>query len=55
MRADRRRDADYQLAGQLIVRFVWADLHPAETASTADRLARMLARAAGASPTATAR
>jgi very-short-patch-repair endonuclease/predicted transcriptional regulator of viral defense system len=43
MRADRRRDADYQLAGYRIVRLVWDDLHPDEAAATAARLSRFLA------------
>lgn len=43
MRADRRRDADYQLAGHLILRLVWDDLHPDEASRTADRVRQMLA------------
>lgn len=43
MRADRRRDSDYQLAGYRILRLVWDDLHPDEAARTADRVRRMLA------------
>lgn len=43
MRADRRRDTDYQLAGCLIMRLVWDDLHPAEAARTAARVRQMLA------------
>jgi hypothetical protein len=46
LRADRRRDTDYQLAGCLIMRLVWDDLHPTEAARTASRLAQMLAIAA---------
>lgn len=43
MRSDRRRDADYQLAGYRILRLVWDDLHPDEAAATAARLGRFLA------------
>jgi very-short-patch-repair endonuclease len=46
MRADRHRDADYQLAGFRILRLVWDDLHPDEAARTARRVARMLGPAA---------
>jgi very-short-patch-repair endonuclease len=42
MRADRHRDTDYQLAGYLILRLVWDDLHDAESARTEDRLRRLL-------------
>ncbi len=42
MRADRHRDTDYQLAGYLILRLVWDDLHPAEAPRTIDRLRRLL-------------
>jgi very-short-patch-repair endonuclease len=42
MRADRRRDTDYQLAGHRILRLVWDDLHPGEAARTAERVRRML-------------
>lgn len=44
MRADRRRDSDYQLAGYRILRVIWDDLHPDEAGATADRVRRMLAR-----------
>ncbi|WP_354697468.1 hypothetical protein DSM112329_03098 [Paraconexibacter sp. AEG42_29] len=43
MRADRRRDADYQLAGCRILRLVWDDLRPDQSAITADLLRRLLA------------
>ncbi|WP_354701055.1 hypothetical protein DSM112329_01362 [Paraconexibacter sp. AEG42_29] len=43
MRADRRRDSDYQLAGYRILRLVWDDLHAHEAARTASRVRRMLA------------
>jgi very-short-patch-repair endonuclease len=43
MRADRRRDSDYQLAGFRILRLVWDDLHADEAGRTADRVALMLA------------
>lgn len=43
MRADRRRDTDYQLAGHLILRLVWDDLHPDEAEATARRIRKMLA------------
>jgi very-short-patch-repair endonuclease len=43
MRADRRRDGDYQLAGYRIARFVWDDLHPDEAPATAARLRAFLA------------
>jgi hypothetical protein len=43
MRADRMRDADYQLAGLHILRLVWDDLHPGEAATTAVRVRAMLA------------
>lgn len=46
MRADRRRDADYQLGGYAILRLVWDDLHPDEAATTAERVRRFLARVA---------
>lgn len=42
MRADRHRDTDYQLAGYLILRLVWDDLHPSEVPRTARRLRRLL-------------
>lgn len=42
MRADRQRDADYQLAGQRILRLVWDDLHPDEDLATAARLREFL-------------
>ncbi len=43
MRADRRRDGDYQLAGFRILRLVWDDLHPAEAQATAQRIRLLLA------------
>lgn len=43
MRADRLRDADYQLSGHRILRLVWDDLHPDEARRTAERVRRMLA------------
>ncbi len=43
MRADRRRDTEYQLAGYRILRLVWDDLHPGEAAATATRLRRFVA------------
>lgn len=43
MRADRRRDSDYQLAGFHILRLVWDDLNRAEAVTTAARVRRMLA------------
>lgn len=43
MRADRHRDADYQLSGHRILRLVWDDLHPNEAPRTATTLRRMLA------------
>lgn len=45
MRADRLRDADYQLSGHRILRLLWDDLHPEEADRTADRVRRMLAAA----------
>ncbi len=42
MRADRRRDGDFQLAGLRILRLVWDDLDTSEAARTADRLRRFL-------------
>lgn len=42
MRADRHRDTDYQLAGYLILRLVWDDLHAAEAPRTTLRLRRLL-------------
>jgi hypothetical protein len=42
MRADRHRDTDYQLAGHLILRLVWDDLHPSEASRTSRRLRRLL-------------
>jgi very-short-patch-repair endonuclease len=42
MRADRRRDTDYQLAGHRIMRLVWDDLHADVAHDTAARLRRML-------------
>ncbi|WP_354701381.1 hypothetical protein DSM112329_01695 [Paraconexibacter sp. AEG42_29] len=46
MRADRRRDFDYQVEGFLILRLVWDDLHRDSAAATADRVRKMLAIAA---------
>lgn len=46
MRADRRRDFDYQVKGCLILRLVWDDLHPDSAADTVERLTAMLAAAA---------
>jgi len=43
MRADRRRDTDYQLAGYRILRLVWDDLHPDEAPATAARIRALLA------------
>lgn len=43
MRADRERDVDLQLAGHFVLRLVWDDLHPGETARTAKRVGRVLA------------
>ncbi len=42
MRADRHRDTDYQLAGYLILRLVWDDLHADEADATTRRLRRLL-------------
>jgi predicted transcriptional regulator of viral defense system len=42
MRADRHRDTDYQVAGYLILRLVWDDLHVAEAPRTTGRLRRLL-------------
>lgn len=42
MRADRIRDGDYQVAGYLILRLVWDDLHPDEADRTVTRIRRML-------------
>lgn len=43
MRADRMRDAAYQLVGFRILRLVWDDLHPGEVQQTAVRVRAMLA------------
>jgi hypothetical protein len=42
MRADRVRDADYQVGGYLVLRLVWDDLHRDEAARTVARIRRML-------------
>lgn len=42
MRADRLRDTRYQVAGYLILRLVWDDLHPDEAAATAARVTALL-------------
>jgi len=49
MRADRRRDADLQLAGHRVLRLVWEDLLPDEAPRTARRVLALLA-AGAASP-----
>jgi len=43
MRADRRRDADLQLAGLRVLRLVWEDLDPDEAAVTRRRILALLA------------
>ncbi len=43
MRADRRRDADLQLAGLRVLRLVWEQLDPPEAARTADVVRGLLA------------
>jgi very-short-patch-repair endonuclease len=42
MRADRRRDADLQLAGLLVLRLVWEQLHREEAPATTALVQRLL-------------